>query len=403
MSWFDELRPAKFRGVEFYVHASDMKAGRTTVTHSVPGSNKRPFKEDLGSEGRSHSVEAYVFGDEYQLALRRLIDAIDQGTPAELNHPFIGVALCIVEGEFSVRQSGDEGGFAVVSVTFSETSPAMPAPTAIATDATSALKAIVQQTKASAAAAFAAQVQALLADGITGLSFFAGAELLDQVGEQLEAALAAVAVPGELLAEFQRQLAAPLVRADAFAANAAGYFPALIDSLFGGVAASLIDAASLVAQPVTVLLSLIDAVQVPDDADEETQAIAPALTLLVQRGALCAAAEVLPLQQFDAYETAVAGRQAVIDAINKHSAAAADDTYADFVDLRGAVARAVPSADSNLPRLQQYTPPAGVPSLVLAHRLYGDVDAEADIVARNRIPNPALIPGGRPLEVLSRG
>jgi prophage DNA circulation protein len=40
---------------------------------------------------------------------------------------------------------------------------------------------------------------------------------------------------------------------------------------------------------------------------------------------------------------------------------------------------------------------------VLAHRLYGDLAAETDLVARNRIPNPAFVPGGHPLEVLSRG
>lgn len=408
MSWLDELRPASFRGVQFYVHAADTKVGRTTVTHGVPGSNKRPFKEDLGSEGRSHAVEAYVFGDDYQLALRKLIDALDQGTPAELNHPFIGIAVCLAEGEFSVRQSGDEGGFAVVSVTFAETSPAMPAPAALANDPTSALKALVKRVKAAAAAAFAAQVQleGQLADGITGVGFFAGAELLDQVGAQLQAALAKVAVPGELLAQFQRQLVAPPVRAEAFVSDPASFFPALVESLFGGVTAALLDPLSLVASPVALLLSLYDTVSSvgqADDADEATQAIAPAMTLLVQRGALFAAAEVLPEQQFSAYETAVVARQAVIDAINRHSAAAADDTYADFVDLRGALARAVPSADSGLPRLQQYTPPVGVPSLVLAHRLYGDVAAEADLVARNNIPNPAFVPGGRALEVLSRG
>lgn len=406
MSWLDELRPAKFRDVEFYVHASDMKGGRTIVTHEVPGSEKRPFKEDLGSAGRSHAVEAYVYGADYQLALRKLLDALDKSGAGQLNHPFIGVALCVVDGEFSVRQSGDEGGFAVVSVTFAETSPAMPAPTALANDATSALKATVKTTRLSAAAAFAAQAQALLADGITGTSFFAGAQLLDTVGEQLEGALAAVAVHGELLARFQRQLAAPLVRAEAFVNDPAGFFPALVESLFGGVTAALLDPLSLVASPVALLLSLYDTVSAvgqADDADEETQAIAPVMTLLVQRGVLFAAAEVLPVQQFAAYETAVVARQAVIEAINRHSAAAADDTYADFVDLRGAVARAVPSADSGLPRLQQYTPPAGVPSLVLAHRLYGDVAAEADLVARNGIPNPSFVPGGRALEVLSRG
>lgn len=406
MSWLTELRPASFRGVNFYVHSADTKGGRTIVTHEVPGSERRPFKEDLGSSGRSHSVEAYVYGDDYRAELRQLLDALDQPGPGELNHPFIGVASCVVDGDFSVRQSGDEGGFAVVSVTFAETAPAMPAPAAVATDARAALAATVKSTRAAAAVAFGAQAQAMLADGITGTSFYAGAQLVGQLGSQLQLALGTVAVPGVLLARFQRLVAVPRVRPESFVSNPAGYFPGVVESLFGGITASLMDPLSLVPSPVALVLSLYDEVSslgAGTDADEETQAMGPVLTLLVQREVLCAAAELLPLQAFESYDSALVGRQAVIDAINRHAAAAGDDTYADFVDLRGAVARAVPAADSSLPRLQRYTPPQGAPSLVIAHRLYGDVAAEADLVARNRLPNPAMVPGGLPLEVLSRG
>lgn len=403
MSWIDELRPASFRGVQFYVHASDMKGGRTIVTHEVPGSERRPFKEDMGSAGRTHAVEAYVYGDGYQADLRRLLDALDQAGPGQLNHPFTGVALCVVDGEFSVRQSGDEGGFAVITVTFAEVTAAMPAPAVVASGSSAAVLAQVARVKTAVSLTFASASQSLLADGITGVHFFAAGELTGLVGENLERALAAVAVPGELLARFQRQLAAPKVQPEDFVSDPTGFFPALIYSLFAGMAESLTDPASLVAQPVEVLLSFATENLVPNEADEETQAVAPSLTLLVQRGALCAACEVLVVQRFDSYEGAIVGRQSVIDAINRHFAAAADDTYADFVDLRGAIARAVPGADSALPRLQQYTPPATVPSLVLAHRLYGDVDTEADVVARNHIPNPAFVTGGRALEVLGRG
>lgn len=406
MSWLTELRLASFKGVEFYVHAADMKGGRTIVTHEVPGSERRPFKEDLGSAGRAHAVEAYVYGDEYQAQLRKLLDALDAAGPGTLNHPFIGVAWCVVDGEFSVRQSADEGGFAVVACTFAETAAAMPAPTAVATSATSALAAQVAATRASAARTFGASVQALMADGVTGTHFYAGAQLLAQVGAQLEEALAAVAVPGQLLAEFQRLVAAPRVRAADFAAAPAAFFSAVAAALFTGLRAALVDPLSLVPSPVALLLGLADgfaALGTGDDADQDIQDMAPAVTRLVQSEALCGAAELLPAQRFEAYEAGLRARQAVIDAISRHATAAADAMYADFVDLRGALARAVPDAESALPRLQRYTPPIGLPSLVLSHRLYGDVAAEADIVARNRIPNPAFVPGGRALEVLSRG
>lgn len=403
MSWLDELRSASFRGVEFYVHEAEMKGGRTIVTHEVPGSERRPFREDLGSAGRSHAVTAYLYGDDYRDQLRELLDALDTSGPGELNHPFIGVALCVVDGEYSVRQSGDEGGLAAVTITFAETVPAMPAPAAVASNTTAVLAGVVEAARASAAASFAAEVQGLLEDGIAGVAFAGASSLLAGVGEQMRAALSRATVPGELLASFGRLLSVPTIHPEDFIATPAAFFPAQVGSLFDAVTAALLDAASLVPQPVAQLLALYDAVTVPDGADEATEAIAPAVSLLVQRGALTAAAAALPALEFATYDDAVLARQTVIDAINSHTATSADDTYADFVDLRGAVARAVPGADSGLPRLQQYTAPAGVPSLVLAHRLYGDVADEADLLARNGIANPCFVPGGWPLEVLSRG
>mgnify|MGYP000977712715 CR=1 FL=1 len=39
-------------------------------------------------------------------------------------------------------------------------------------------------------------------------------------------------------------------------------------------------------------------------------------------------------------------------------------------------------------------PPASVPALVAAHRLYGDAGRDAEIVGRNRIRHPGRVPGG---------
>lgn len=403
MSWLDELRPATFRSVAFHVQSAEAKGGRSIVTHAVPGSNARPYKEDVGASEKSVSVEAFVFGDDYLQQLDALLKALDTPGPGQLSHPYLGLITVVVDGAYSVRQSGDEGGLAVVTIPFGETSEAPPAPSASSSSPTSALEAQVATARASAAQAFAVHASAQLADGITGIGFQAAAGLVTAVGRRMQAMLAALVVPGPLLARFNRLLDAPRVRAADFAATPAAYLPALITSLFGGLMEALRDVDASVAQPARRLLELYDAVVIPDDADEETTAVAPAVTRLVQRAALCAASLALTSQRFDTYEGALAARQQVLDAINRHTAEVADATYADFVDLRGAIARAVPAAEATLPRLSRYTPTASVPSLVLAHRLWGDVASEADMLARNGVANPAFVAGGRELEVLSRG
>ena len=51
MSWLTELRPASFRGVNFYVHSADTKGGRTIVTHEVPG-----LTEDRGAPIGAYAI-----------------------------------------------------------------------------------------------------------------------------------------------------------------------------------------------------------------------------------------------------------------------------------------------------------------------------------------------------------
>lgn len=53
-----------------------------------------------------------------------------------------------------------------------------------------------------------------------------------------------------------------------------------------------------------------------------------------------------------------------------------------------------------LPSVTTYTPPATVPAILIAHELYGDATRAEEIVFRNGIKNPNMVPGGVPLEVL---
>jgi prophage DNA circulation protein len=124
---------------------------------------------------------------------------------------------------------------------------------------------------------------------------------------------------------------------------------------------------------------------------------------LVQRTALITASEAVLSEQFDSYDAALEAREQIVTRIDLHLETVADDTFEAFTDLRAALVAALPGEASDLPRLVEVTPPSTVASLVLAHRLYGSVDLEDDIVRRNNIRNPALILGGRTLQVLSNG
>lgn len=64
----------------------------------------------------------------------------------------------------------------------------------------------------------------------------------------------------------------------------------------------------------------------------------------------------------------------------------------DFVTLFTAIQRHLASTAIPLPRVVSYEMPASLPSLVLAHRLYGDASRRVELEQQNRVPHPLFMP-----------
>ena len=61
MSWKDELRPASFRGVEFFIDVSQKSLGRRAVLHEFPN-RETPYTEDMGRVAEGFEIEGHVLG-----------------------------------------------------------------------------------------------------------------------------------------------------------------------------------------------------------------------------------------------------------------------------------------------------------------------------------------------------
>lgn len=85
--WQDELLPASFRGVEFFVEANTIKFGRRLQTNSYPFDDT-PNTTDLGRSPYTYTVNAFLIGDESLEFAAVLIAAItDLNTPGLLTLP----------------------------------------------------------------------------------------------------------------------------------------------------------------------------------------------------------------------------------------------------------------------------------------------------------------------------
>ena len=110
------------------------------------------------------------------------------------------------------------------------------------------------------------------------------------------------------------------------------------------------------------------------------------------------AARLAPMVTFESIEAAQAARDAVAALLEEQAAGAGDTAYPALVTLRSDVLRAVPGT-ATYARVITVTRRVPVPSLLLAYQLYGSVDQESDIVARNGVRHPGFVAGD--LKVLS--
>ncbi len=387
--------PGTFRGAPFFVVSVETGGGRRTVRHEYP-KRDRPFSEDMGLKGRTFSIECHVLGTEYEAARDKLLDALEKEGPGELVHPYRKTSrVCVTN--FHLRQTSADGGIATFSIDFEETPAAAPQPTAVQ-DATS-------KVKASASAA-------TLAVGLEFISKYSPGSLLDSVTgalrsvtSKVNAVLSRISMETQALARLKRE-------AEDFSATAtelANTPGDLLDTqiaLFEGIGDGLIETVAGI-NPLGSLLSLYafdPGVRPPATTVNriiERQNF-DAAARLTQRLVMIQAARVAVELTFESYDAASATRDLITDLIDEQAEIVADDVYPALMQLRADLVNAVPGDALEQARLLTHTPAFTVPSLVLAHRLYGNLDRESDLVLRNRTRNPMFLIGGNALEVLSR-
>jgi len=415
MTWRLRAGPGSFRGVPFRVEATRFGGGRKSVVHEYPLRDDQ-FVEDLGRRGRSVGVDAYVIGDRYIELRDDLIRALEAQGPGRLSLPYISLESSeFLLDRFSVEESREEGGFARFLMEFLET-PAEPVFPAAAPDNLSAIDASLAKTFDTLGANFVIDYD-IEGDGLLGgvppFTFESLSSVVSAAGNALRTAFAPVtgaigAITGTVdkatafAADIKRQVDGLILDADMLVRS-----PFVAVDRFRDIFEAVFDSPALPSRNIDALLEVYE-------FQSDTPAPAPVTTnrareaanyrvlqSLIQRMAVASTARFAVRAEFESFEQAVTTRDRIAELLDEQAETASDDIYQVLVDLRATLVRAVPGETSNLPRLLSFTPPTTLPSLVIAHRIYGSVDKELDLVARNRVRHPGFVLGGRALEVLS--
>lgn len=385
-SWRDKMRAAKFRAVEFYVESSDGSGGRRSVVHEYPQRDK-PFVEDLGLKARGFTLDAYVIGDDYLNKRNALLAALesDEG-PGELAHPYVGTRRVAVIS-YRYRESKDEGGMCRFQIEFVETDATPLQPTAVQNPAA---KVATSVTIAKTAAASDFKTKYLPGALLTSLS-----DSLVSASQTINAQSNNFGMSAQAVAGLQQNLAM-------FAASAASNVSSpdavlnAVSNLFDFITGSTLAA-------IQAIFGFNPGVRPPATTSNRVreQANFDAIQNLIKNRTVIKGVELAPSQPFASYQEAVAHRDALVDMLDSQADGAGDALYPALLQLRADLVKAVPGEDSDLPYLTTYTPVVTLPSLVIAHKLYGNLDREADLLARNKVNNPVFVGGGKALEILS--
>lgn len=385
MSWRGAIKgPATFRGVPFFVEVAELEGGRRTVRHEYPLRDE-PFSEDMGRRARFFPVDGYVLGPDYLAARDRLIEALEAAGPGELVHPYHG-RRSVIAARFRVRESTADGGIARFGIDFEET-PAQPAFPAAVVDAPAEAGRAAGLVRASVGQEFLAAYR-------PGALTASLADVLRAATLSIENALLVTSMMMEEAAALRRRVDRLVSSATTLVHRPADMLAAIAELVEGATSR----AAMVAAYP-------FDPGQRPPATTStrvQERANWDALARVVRTLVATRAAELAVEEAFDSYDAAVAARDGIAELLDEQAELAGDEGYAALVQLRAQLVRAVPGAESDLPRLIRYTPAETTPSLVLAHRFYGDLAREADLVARNRLAHPGFVVGGAELEVLSR-
>lgn len=391
--------PAKFRGVPFFVEVVEVAGGRHAEKHEYPFKETDPvFVEDTGLKGRSFPIQGFVLGPEYMAARDSLMAALEISGPGELVHPHYGTIRVQALG-YRVHENGTgEGGVAKFSMEFEGTTT------------TAAQPASVPDSPAAVRASGGLVLSALKSEFpklfvIAGLASAIAASLADRVVDatrQIDLLAGPLVEGAQTLAIWKQQVADLKSSATSLVGS-----PAVLAASFIGLLQSLVPPDPVVA--VNGLLATYNfnsGVRPPATTPARIQerTCADSFRGIIQGAAVVQAAILASdgAKLFSSYEDATHVREAIVAALDEQLEVVSDTVYPLLVQLRSDLVTAVPDQSGSLPHLVSITPPATVPSLVLAHRLYGDTARELDLVARNRTRNPMFVPGGVVLEALSK-
>lgn len=419
MSWRDRLQPASFRGAQFFVESNSKTPSRRQVIHEFPLREDVEL-DDMGRGPDRFQVKGYVIGPDYDIARDALEDALMTPGAGSLVLPTRGRMQVALEGDPQIEESpASRGGMA--TFTFSVVL-VLPGSTAPKTPATG--QALARTANAVSDAAGGRFVSTFSTTGMPSGFIQSAIDRTTEAAAALTTAREAISGALGIADSVTRALETFASDVDAMVADPyllLGRFgPLAEDILSAGVRATdaaesaalaIRDAGRITVNRRTTRQTLAASLVMQDVGADDTEIaeVTPMsereasnrteLTNMIRAVSLAAIARAAVSMPFTSHQEAIAAASALASQIETASETLDDETYIAMRNMGVALSAHLARVASTLPEIRTHVVTGDTSVTMLAHWLYGDATRADEIVARNRIKNPGLIPVGTRLEV----
>ena len=363
MSWPNELRPASFRGLAFEAMMLGESGGQRLVVDELPESDDHTVGE-LGIKADTFRLAGFVKGDDYLDQIGNLKAAFRKRGAGELVHPWRGLMQVFVEDwTFSYDTGGGLGDFEITC----RPAGLETRPTVLVVTETD----VIEKGETARATSYEEDAVAAYSAVLTALPKYM----------QAVASLAFMAEYTDLL----RLLGLPYD--SAAVVQIAATREALIETV------DAVEDLTALIRYLTRPASNVPSSSGTDASDAMVEAVAAGL-LSIRIVALTRACDLALEREYVSADAADEMQRILTEIIDAELDLEPDDeTFTALCDLRTSLSAAMLDTAARLPRERIERVAAPVSALVLAFRLYGDVEREEEILQLNGAGHPGFLSG----------
>lgn len=395
MSWKDNLLPASFRNVPFFVESSSHTTGRRTTQHEFPD-RTIPFADDLGKISDTFAITGYIIGDDYFSVRNALKEAVNKEGPGELIHPYYGVQR-VQAGSINFNETREDGRIVTFSITFKEAGDDR-FPKGV-NDKGAQLLENTSTALAAAEADFAGKYDT---DNKPGFVLDDARASIASAQEAFNSATENVATVADGIAELAFSTRNLVAETEDLLQSPAKLANRLLNSLslIRGAVTSALDA-----------FSSFGSLFGFGDDDEEKIETTPSRQTIKQNklvfdnyikltGAI-RAAEDAAVADFTSLEAAQEARESLLAVFDEQLLTTDnDELYQAIKNVSATLVELLPDSDSDLPQVKEIGVQNTTNTLVLSYDLFENLNEEQDIIDRNDINHPGFVEAGSTLEII---